>query len=131
RCPSTCTGGPKGSAAGWSTRPTCSSPPPHTAWRTRSPAWSRALAATRTCGCPNWAPSTDDPAAVPARRRPAKQEVADLLDALGFDTVDLGILAESWRSEPNTPLFAQVYRGQPPPGLAGREPVAWVPADPG
>ena len=67
--------------------------------------------------------SGDDPA--------AKQEVADLLDALGFDTVDLGTLAESWRSEPNTPLFAQVYVGQPPAGLAGHELVAWVQASPG
>jgi 8-hydroxy-5-deazaflavin:NADPH oxidoreductase len=35
----------------------------------------------------------------------AKAEVAELLDALGYDAVDVGSLAESWRSEPNTPLY--------------------------
>ena len=33
-------------------------------------------------------------------------EGVDLLDILGFDTVDLGTLAESRLSEPNTPLHA-------------------------
>ncbi len=56
----------------------------------------------------------------------AKKEVADLLDVLGFDTVDLGTLAESWRSEPNTPLYALPYIGQPPSGLAPQEFVAWA-----
>lgn len=37
----------------------------------------------------------DDPA--------AKAQVAELLDALGFDAVDIGTLADSWRSEPGTP----------------------------
>ncbi|MGA5122078.1 NADPH-dependent F420 reductase [Streptomyces pseudogriseolus] len=56
----------------------------------------------------------------------AKKEVADLLDVLGFDAVDLGTLAGSWRSEPNTPLYAVPYVGQPPSGLTVREWVAWV-----
>lgn len=56
----------------------------------------------------------------------AKKEVADLLDALGFDAVDLGALADSWRSEPNTPLYALPYVGQPPSGLTVREFVVWV-----
>ncbi|MET7320598.1 NADPH-dependent F420 reductase [Streptomyces sp. NPDC005549] len=56
----------------------------------------------------------------------AKKEVADLLDVLGFDTVDLGTLAESWRSEPNTPLYGLPYVGQPPTGLSSEEFVAWV-----
>ena len=67
--------------------------------------------------------SGDDPA--------AKKEVADLLDLLGFDTVDLGSLTESWRSEPNTPLYAVPYVGQPPSGLTVPELVAWVQAAPG
>lgn len=67
--------------------------------------------------------SGDDPA--------AKKEVADLLDLLGFDTVDLGSLTESWRSEPNTPLYAIPYVGQPPSGLTVPELVAWVQAAPG
>jgi 8-hydroxy-5-deazaflavin:NADPH oxidoreductase len=67
--------------------------------------------------------SGDDPA--------AKKEVADLLDVLGFDAVDLGTLAESWRSEPNTPLYALPYVGPPPAGLAVPEFVAWVQGAPG
>jgi predicted dinucleotide-binding enzyme len=67
--------------------------------------------------------SGDDPA--------AKGEVADLLDLLGFDAVDLGTLAESWRSEPNMPLYAFPYVGQPPSGLAVRDLVAWVQGAPG
>jgi predicted dinucleotide-binding enzyme len=67
--------------------------------------------------------SGDDPAAT--------KEVAELLDVLGFDAVDLGPLAESWRSEPNTPLYAFPYVGPPPAGLAVPELVAWVQAGPG
>ncbi|MGP2436643.1 NADPH-dependent F420 reductase [Streptomyces sp. JW3] len=67
--------------------------------------------------------SGDDPA--------AKKEVAGLLDVLGFDTVDLGPLADSWRSEPNTPLYALPYVGQPPSGLTVPEFVAWVQQAPG
>ncbi|WP_433697109.1 NADPH-dependent F420 reductase [Nocardiopsis sp. CA-288880] len=61
----------------------------------------------------------------------AKKEVADLLDVLGFDTVDLGTLADSWRSEPNTPLYALPYVGRPPAGLTPTEFVAWVQQAPG
>ncbi|WP_118947845.1 NADPH-dependent F420 reductase [Actinosynnema mirum] len=64
--------------------------------------------------------SGDDPA--------AKAEVAALLAALGFDAVDLGPLAESWRSEPNTPLYAVPYTGLPPEGLPIAEVVAWFQA---
>ncbi|GAA2485326.1 NADPH-dependent F420 reductase [Winogradskya humida] len=55
----------------------------------------------------------------------AKREVTELLDVLGFDAVDLGTLAESWRSEPNTPLYALPYVGEPPAGLPVLELVAW------
>jgi predicted dinucleotide-binding enzyme len=61
----------------------------------------------------------------------AKKTVADLFDVLGFDTVDLGPLAESWRSEPNTPLFALCYVGEIPPGLTPVELVAWLQTAPG
>jgi predicted dinucleotide-binding enzyme len=37
--------------------------------------------------------------------RDAKATVATLLDELGFDTVDGGPLAESWRIQPGTPAF--------------------------
>ncbi|WP_121745147.1 NAD(P)-binding domain-containing protein [Streptomyces sp. E2N166] len=61
----------------------------------------------------------------------ARKEVADLLDVLGFDAVDLGTLADSWRSEPNTPLYAIPYVGQPPSGLTTMEFVSWVQQAPG
>ncbi|MFJ5993226.1 NADPH-dependent F420 reductase [Lentzea sp. NPDC092896] len=61
----------------------------------------------------------------------AKKEVAGLLDALGFDAVDLGPLAESWRSEPGTPLYATPYVGAPPADLTPAEWVAWVQSAPG
>ncbi|WP_276314414.1 NAD(P)-binding domain-containing protein [Streptomyces sp. Z26] len=67
--------------------------------------------------------SGDDPA--------AKRRVTALLDVLGFDAVDIGSLAESWRSEPNTPLYALPYLGDPPPGLAPAEFVAWAQRAPG
>jgi predicted dinucleotide-binding enzyme len=45
----------------------------------------------------------------------AKAQVAELLDLLGYDAVDIGALADSWRSEPNTPVHVQPYfRAQPP-----------------
>ncbi|MEU2486333.1 NAD(P)-binding domain-containing protein [Streptomyces sp. NPDC012617] len=39
----------------------------------------------------------DDPA--------AKQAVRDLIDELGFDTVDAGGIDESWRQQPGTPVY--------------------------
>ncbi|WP_278191867.1 NAD(P)-binding domain-containing protein [Streptomyces sp. TRM75563] len=41
--------------------------------------------------------SGDDPA--------AKQTVRDLIDELGFDTVDSGGLDDSWRQQPGTPVY--------------------------
>lgn len=35
----------------------------------------------------------------------AKAQVTDLLDEFGFDTVDIGTLADSWRIEPGTPGY--------------------------
>ncbi|MFD9701008.1 NADPH-dependent F420 reductase [Lentzea sp. NPDC059081] len=61
----------------------------------------------------------------------ANKEVAALLDALGFDAVDLGPLAGSWRTEPGTPLYASAYVGEPPTALTPAEWVAFVQAAPG
>ncbi|WUV68910.1 NAD(P)-binding domain-containing protein [Streptomyces sp. NBC_01478] len=71
----------------------------------------------------------DDPA--------AKAQVAELLDALGFDAVDIGTLADSWRSEPGTPVYVQPYLPARPDGLTDQETGRWffevpgvpVPAD--
>ena len=39
----------------------------------------------------------------------AKAVVMRLVDELGFDPVDTGTLAESWRQQPGTPVYAQDY----------------------
>ncbi|WP_286254953.1 NADPH-dependent F420 reductase [Streptomyces graminofaciens] len=59
----------------------------------------------------------DDPA--------AKAEVTALLDTLGYDAVDLGTLAESWRSEPGTPVYVQPYIPRQPEGLSQEEAGRW------
>jgi len=35
----------------------------------------------------------------------AKQIVAQLIDRIGFDPVDLGAIAESWRQQPGSPIY--------------------------
>jgi 8-hydroxy-5-deazaflavin:NADPH oxidoreductase len=35
----------------------------------------------------------------------AKQRVMEVIDELGFDAVDSGTLADSWRQEPDTPVY--------------------------
>ncbi|WP_330255314.1 NAD(P)-binding domain-containing protein [Nocardia sp. NBC_00565] len=44
----------------------------------------------------------------------AKATATWLLDLLGYDAVDTGALATSWRSEPNTPVYIQPYLGETP-----------------
>jgi predicted dinucleotide-binding enzyme len=44
----------------------------------------------------------------------AKAEVIRLLDVLGYDAVDIGTLAASWRSEPNTSVYVEPYLGELP-----------------
>jgi predicted dinucleotide-binding enzyme len=61
----------------------------------------------------------------------AKREAARLLDALGYDTVDTGTLAESWRSEPGTPVYTKPYLGDPPAGLSAEEYFPWFMSTPG
>ena len=39
----------------------------------------------------------------------AKQAVTDFLDAIGYDAVDVGPLAEGWRFQPDTPAYGQPY----------------------
>lgn len=43
----------------------------------------------------------DDPA--------EKQIVSDLVDQIGFDPVDAGTLAESWRQQPDTPVYGKDF----------------------
>jgi predicted dinucleotide-binding enzyme len=39
----------------------------------------------------------------------AKKHAAELLSLLGYDSVDMGPLTESWRSQPGTPVFCAPY----------------------
>jgi predicted dinucleotide-binding enzyme len=43
----------------------------------------------------------------------AKQEAADLIDRLGFDTFDAGPLEESWRFEPEAAAYTRLYLADP------------------
>ena len=40
---------------------------------------------------------------------PAKTSVTEFLDSLGYGAVDAGTLADSWRQEPGTPVYATPY----------------------
>jgi len=40
---------------------------------------------------------------------PAKDQVFALIDELGFDPVDGGTLADSWRQQPGTPVYGKDY----------------------
>ena len=62
----------------------------------------------------------------------AKAQVTRLLDALGHDAVDIGSLADSWRSEPNTPVYVQPYLpAQPTAELSQEERYRWFLETPG
>jgi len=62
----------------------------------------------------------------------ANAEVAALLDILGYDAVDMGPLAGSWRSEPGTPVYVEPYfPGQRPEGATPEEAYRWFLETPG
>ncbi|MER5179276.1 NADPH-dependent F420 reductase [Streptomyces sp. NPDC002896] len=67
--------------------------------------------------------AADDPA--------AKGQVTGLLDALGYDAVDIGTLADSWRSEPGTPVYVLPYMAKRPEGLSQEETGRWFFETPG
>ncbi|MFC5000910.1 NADPH-dependent F420 reductase [Dactylosporangium cerinum] len=39
----------------------------------------------------------------------AKRTVVEFLDAIGYDAVDVGTLADSWRFQPDTPVYGPPY----------------------
>ncbi|WBB54236.1 NADPH-dependent F420 reductase [Verrucosispora sp. WMMD573] len=43
----------------------------------------------------------------------AKATVTDFLDRIGYDTVDAGTLADSWRFQPDTPAYGVIYSADP------------------
>lgn len=60
----------------------------------------------------------------------AKAAAAGLLDVLGYDTVDIGPLAASWRSEPDTPVYIRPYLGDVP-AMNVADFLAWTLRTPG
>ncbi len=61
----------------------------------------------------------------------AKAQAVELLDALGYDVVDIGALADSWRSEPGTPVYVEPYTATRPEGLDEKEMGRWFFETPG
>jgi len=62
----------------------------------------------------------------------AKTQVGQLLDALGYDAVDIGTLADSWRSEPGTPVYVQPYMAaRPATEMSQEEAYRWFLETPG
>jgi len=62
----------------------------------------------------------------------AKSQVGRLLDALGYDAVDIGTLADSWRSEPGTPVYVQPYMAaRPATEMSQEEAYRWFLETPG
>ncbi|MFF4250430.1 NADPH-dependent F420 reductase [Streptomyces sp. NPDC001663] len=61
----------------------------------------------------------------------AKAQVTELLDVLGYDAVDIGTLADSWRSQPDTPVYVQPYMAERPEGLSQEEGHRWFFETPG
>ncbi|GAB1643689.1 NADPH-dependent F420 reductase [Krasilnikovia sp. MM14-A1259] len=45
----------------------------------------------------------------------AKRTVTDFLDSIGYDTVDVGPLAENWRTQRDTPVYVTPYGTFPDP----------------
>jgi 8-hydroxy-5-deazaflavin:NADPH oxidoreductase len=54
----------------------------------------------------------------------AKATVTALLDEIGYDTLDLGPLAEGWRTERDTAAYATVYLADPQDWSTGPRPVS-------
>jgi len=49
----------------------------------------------------------------------AKRRVTELLDEIGYDTVDLGPLSEGWRTQPDTPAYGLQYAADEQDWTAG------------
>ena len=54
----------------------------------------------------------------------AKKVVCELLDEIGYDTVDLGPLSEGWRTQPDTAAYGVMYAVNPQAWDQGARPVS-------
>jgi predicted dinucleotide-binding enzyme len=80
----------------------------------------RLFTAARPAGSPERSalPVSGDDAA-------AKAEVIRYIDAIGYDALDIGTLADSWRQEPGTPSYVKPYVAGYPDGLSEEEARRW------
>ncbi|RQO46023.1 oxidoreductase [Rhodococcus sp. KBW08] len=77
---------------------------------------------------------SDERSAVPiaGNDEQAKSDVTYVLNLLGYDAVDIGTLSESWRSEPETPVYVKPYfPAHPPEGGTPEEAYRWFTETPG
>ena len=88
--------------------------------------WVRLFKRARPAGAP-------DRSALPIAgdNADAKAAVARFLDAIGYDAVDMGPLAESWRSEPTMPVYVMPYIGVIPADLTPETERSWFLQAPG
>ena len=56
----------------------------------------------------------------------AKKVVCELLDEIGYDTVDLGPLSEGWRPQPDTAAYGVMYAVDPQARDQGARPASAV-----
>lgn len=54
----------------------------------------------------------------------AKTRVAELLDQIGYDTVDLGPLSEGWRTQRDTAAYGTMYAADPTDWTKGAQPAS-------
>jgi predicted dinucleotide-binding enzyme len=55
----------------------------------------------------------------------AKRAVADFMDRFGYDALDTGSLADSWRIEPGTPIYVWPYVPRIPDHLSAEDRKKW------
>ena len=56
----------------------------------------------------------------------AKKVVSEHLDQIGYDTVDLGLLSEGWRTQPDTAAYGVMYAVNPQAWDQGARPASAV-----
>jgi predicted dinucleotide-binding enzyme len=56
----------------------------------------------------------------------AKKVVSEHLDEIGYDTVDLGLLSEGWRTQPDTAAYGVMYAVDPQAWDQGARPASTV-----
>jgi predicted dinucleotide-binding enzyme len=61
----------------------------------------------------------------------AKRTVISFLEKIGYDAIDAGSLAESWRVEPGSPIYVSPYAPKVPAGLSGEEAEVFYVTTPG